>query len=224
MLQRILSFFKSKEIAKLRNNVAELYIDLSKKQFELDRLNDKILLINEKKTPPTNNTVLLYTDKSGTNWFGFKTFEYLPNERRVQHLLCTTAIELNLSKDEITKYLDTMNSLLFNIEKDLPANKARLVSLNERIRERLNLSAYYKVIADLINVYFFIEGEDPNKLEESFVNKKNELLKNDLDARNFFFVYLAQKVYGLTDISETDVLEYLLSQLNDKILHLQDLQ
>lgn len=224
MLQRILSFFKSKEIAKLRNNVAELYIDLSKKQFELDRLNDKIALINEKKTPPTNNTVLLYTDKSGTNWFGFKTFEYLPNARRVQYLLCTTAIELNLTKTEMSKYLDTMNSLLFNIEKDLPANKSKLISLNERIRERLNLAAYYKVIADLINVFFFIEGENPNELSEEFVNKKNELLKNDLDARNFFFVYLTQKVYGLTDISETELQEYLLSQINDHTMHLQELQ
>ena len=136
MLQKLLSLFKSKEIAQQQAIIENLYKDLSKKQDSIDRIiaesrEQDVAIANlvARKTPPTNNTVLLYTDKSGTNWFGFKTFEYLPNARRVQYLLCTTAIELNLTKTEMSKYLDTMNSLLFNIEKDLLANKSKLISL-----------------------------------------------------------------------------------------------
>lgn len=222
MLKKIQQYIQRiKNYEKLQSDLQLKSALLAATQQEVKDLETQLIdlqAIVKRQTPPTNETKHLYTDKFGNNWFGFKTFEYLPNDRREQFIIATTALELNLTKQDLNKYIDTINALADDIVKT-PENKFKIFSLNERLRERANLAAYYKVIADLVNVFFLLEGEDPNTLSQEFTIKKTKLLEQDNEAKKFFFVLLTQHIYNSRDISETEIWEYLLNQINNPHLH-----
>lgn len=196
---------------------------IAQQDATIAQLRAEIAELKRRQEPPTSDVEHIYIDSFGNNWFTFKNFELIPAARRTQYIIATAALELNLTADEMTKYLDAINQLVFNIEKDTQEKKAKIIAINERIRERTQLAIYYKVLGDLANIFFCIEGEPTDQVLQEWFNKKNNILANDSKAKEFFFVLLTRRIYNYNDISPHELLEYLSEQVHNRSLDLQDL-
>lgn len=93
-------------------------------------------------------------------------------------------------------------------------------SIVYEIDYRLNFLSEENSILDLVNIYFFLNDEDPELPSEFHNKKKHEIMENDLLCRGFFLQIGISLCKKFSQKQEKDILDYLKKnkKLQERIL------
>lgn len=145
----------------------------------------------------------IFTDKNGKKWYQFDNALAMPAKRAIAAEVATRMQEMNLTKEKLLGMMKIMKE---------QANSGNIVELFHTLNEiefRLNFIAEEETLIELAACYFVIEGENETDFSEVYRKKKIEYIKSDPDAFNFFVQRAFEFTTIYSEISDTDIHEYL---------------
>lgn len=166
--------------------------------------NESVKVESVVKTGSQIPLVPIFVDKEGRNWYQFENPMTIPAKRAIAAEVATRMQEMNLTKENL---LDLMAKM-----KD-HANKGQIVDLFAILNEiefRMNFIAEEETLINLAACYFVIDGEDESDFSEVEKAKKINYIKDNKEAFNFFVQRAFEFTMNYSNMSETDIQEYLL--------------
>lgn len=150
--------------------------------------------------------VKVYDDRQGNSWYAFSNPLKLPAQRALAGEVAMKQAMMNMDRDMLADYILKIKE---------HANKGELTTvfyLVERIEERLTWSCEEQTLLSLANVYFLLEGENPLTISDVTSKRKKQLMTDDIEAKGFFLTAAYKLIDRYSDISETDILTYLMER------------
>ena len=147
---------------------------------------------------------VIFVDKEGRNWYEFQNAMTIPAKRAIAAEVATKMQEMNLTKEVFLDLLAKMKEY---------ANQGKIVDLFAILNEmefRMNFIAEEETLINLAAAYFVIEGEDETDFSEVEKVKKVNYIKENKEAFNFFVQRAFEFTTNYSEMSETDIQEYLL--------------
>lgn len=145
----------------------------------------------------------VFTDKEGRKWYQFENALTMPAKRAIAAEVATRMQEMNLTKEKLLGMMKIMKE---------QANSGNIVELFHTLNEiefRLNFIAEEETLIELAACYFVIDGEDESDFSEIYRKKKIEYIKKDPEAFNFFVQRAFEYTTIYSEISDTDIHEFL---------------
>jgi hypothetical protein len=145
----------------------------------------------------------IFTGKDGVKWYQFDNALAMPAKRAIAAEVATRMQEMNLTKDKLLGMMKVMKD---------QANKGNIVELFHTLNEiefRLNFIAEEETLIELASCYFVMDGEDESDFSEIYRKKKIEYIKSDPEAFNFFVQRAFEYTTIYSQLSDTDIHEYL---------------
>lgn len=145
----------------------------------------------------------VFTDKEGRKWYQFDNALTMPAKRAIAAEVATRMQEMNLTKEKLLGMMKVMKE---------QANSGNIVELFHTLNEiefRLNFIAEEETLIELAACYFVMDGEDESDFSEVYRKKKIEYIKKDPEAFNFFVQRAFEYTTIYSEISDTDIHEFL---------------
>lgn len=181
------AFYTRKQyLARKKSRTARKYLEEQVNEFELVK-------IYESK------------DEHGKslNWYAFVNPLKLPAARAIAGEVAMKQAEMNLDRDTLLEFIHNMK------EAANTGNITQLFYDLVNMEQRANYACEEETLLSLACVYFLIEGEDPRTVAEGTQKRKRELMKSSDEMRAFFLTSAYKLTGTYSDISETDMLNYL---------------
>jgi hypothetical protein len=137
------------------------------------------------------------------NWYAFVNPLKLPAARAIAGEIAMKQAEMNIDRDTLLEFITNMKEA---------ANKGDITQLFYdlvNMEQRANYACEEETLLSLACVYVLIEGEDPRTIAEGTQKRKRELMKSSDEMRAFFLTCAFKLTGTYSDISATDMLNYL---------------
>lgn len=171
-------------------------------QFFLFRKRKNALKEMQIKWPETKLKEV-YQDNLGNKWFSFENPLRIPAYRGVNAEVMINQADMCMDAAMLTKYINT-------IQHHLDQGKLTTAFMHfERMKERANMLGEQTTLLNLAKTFFLLEGEDPQKNSAEFDNRKEQIWKEDKEARDFFLLAAFNIINDASGLSEKDILNYL---------------
>lgn len=145
----------------------------------------------------------VYTDKFGNDWFEYQNNLSMPVKRTINAEVSTRFAEFNLTKSELKRLIDEMK------KRANDGNIVELFSILNEIEFRMNYVGEEKTLLDLAVCYFVCGDEDETQFTDSDQTRKREILSTDSDAKDFFLRRAFEHTIQFSNMSDTDIIDYL---------------
>lgn len=145
----------------------------------------------------------VYKDKFGNRWYGFTNAARMPAVRSIYCEVATRQAEMNLTKEALESYIVKIENFM---------NQGEFVScahLFAELKARLTDACEEATLLALAGYYFVIEGEDPGTVVDSQIQRKRKIWEEDEACKAFFLLTSYRTTNKLSNISESDILAYL---------------
>jgi hypothetical protein len=169
-----------------RENQARTYLEEKVNDFELVKIYEG----KDEKGKPVN-------------WYAFVNPLKLPAARAIAGEVAMKQAEMNVDRDTLLEFINSMKEA---------ANTGQITTMFarlENLEQRVNFACEEETLLSLACVYFLIEGEDPRVIAEGTQKRKREMMKADEQAKAFFLTSAFRLTGAFSDISESDILNYL---------------
>lgn len=156
--------------------------------------------INNSKNPDMER---VYTDKNGNDWYSLKNPFELSGVRGIAAMRAQRYFNMMLSQD-------TLKQLLEQHDKAAKALDITMCfAIVQDIKNRQSLICEENSILDLVNVYYFLNDENPDEISDAFLQKKLKLWSEDSICKGFFLKVGLMLTNKLADMSPEDLQKYL---------------
>ncbi len=145
----------------------------------------------------------IYTDKFGNDWFEYQNNLSMPVKRTINAEVSTRFAEFNLTKSELKRLIDEMK------KRANDGNIVELFSILNEIEFRMNYAGEEKTLLDLAICYFVCGNEDETQFTDNDQTRKREILMSDSDAKDFFLQKAFEHTIQFSNISDTDIIDFL---------------
>ena len=156
---------------------------------------------------------LCYTDKDGNNWYQFTNLLNMYPMRAIRAEVATNASHLGITPEMFDRYIREAKIALDK------GNHSRVGHLLERMDERRLLAAEEETLKGLADAFFVLEGEDPQTTSPYWFDKKKEIWSKDPECYAFFLHAAFSLLRTTSELSKTDLLNYLQTQASGKLLN-----
>ncbi len=157
---------------------------------------------------------LVYTSNDGTNWYEYENILQIPARRGIAAEVATRMADMNLTKPKFKVIIEKMKQF---------GNNGDIVSLFALLSEvefRLDFIGEEDTIKEFATLYFLIEGENGEIVDEVAKRRKIEIFKQDAEAEAFFLRKGFETITEYSNTSEIDILDYLVrNQVANKKLN-----
>tara|TARA_R110000868_G_C10958350_1_gene768275 strand:+ start:3848 stop:4444 length:597 start_codon:yes stop_codon:yes gene_type:complete len=147
--------------------------------------------------------IKVYQDKLGNEWFEYANPMQLPAKRAIAGEVATRFAEMNLTKESLITLMAEMKK---------KANEGNIVDLFQLLAEiefRLNFLGEETTLLELACCYYLINNEDETDFSDLYRTKKLEVFKVDEEAKAFFIQGAFRYTIKYSQLSETDIQDYL---------------
>ena len=148
----------------------------------------------------------IYTDSFGNNWYGYKNVLDMAPLRGIRAEVASRMARLCLTDEMFDKYVAQIKSACNH------GDLVRVAGLVDRMSERRLRPAEIETIKSLADAYFLLEGENPKETSEYWFDKKKEIWSKDQACMSFFFHEAFKQIRNAGQLSQSDLLNYLLTQ------------
>lgn len=145
----------------------------------------------------------IYTDKFKNDWFEYTNSLSMPVKRTISAEVATRFAEMNLTKNELQHLIGEMK------KRANDGNIVELFAILKEVEFRLNYIGEEKTLIELALCYFVCGDEDETQFTDEAQERKREILKNDSEARDFFLQKGFERTIQYSNLSETDILDFL---------------
>jgi hypothetical protein len=152
---------------------------------------------------PESKLKEVYKDALGNKWFTFENPLRIPAYRGVNAEVMINQADMCMDAAMLTKYINSIQHHL---------DKGRLTTAFmhfERMKERANMLGEQTTLLNLAKTFFLLEGEDPQKNSADYDKLKEQIWKEDKEARDFFLLAAFNLINDASGLSEKDILNYL---------------
>lgn len=160
-----------------------------------------------KKKPKKPNTRVpvkeVYRTPDGTVFYEFENHLQIPARRAIAAEVATRMADMNLTKERLRMILEKMREF---------GNKGDIVSLFSLISEvefRIDYLGEEETLREFAVLYFLIDGEEADIVDEVAKRKKLELFQKYPEAEAFFLKAAFGVITAYSSTSEEDILDYL---------------
>ena len=156
------------------------------------------------ETIPLNH---IWTDTDGTKWFEYINPMAIPAKRAIAAEVATRFAEMNMTSDSLKIFIESMKQ---------SANKGNIVELFHLLSEiefRLEYIGEENTMIELAACYFVIDGENETEFSDVFKQKKIEKIRIDGRSKDFFIQRAFQLTTKYSEMSETDIRDYLMANV-----------
>jgi len=151
----------------------------------------------------------IFTDSRGVNWYEYENPLTMPAKRAIAAEVATRFASMNLTKETLKQLIEQMK------QRANSGNIVELFSILNEIEFRLDFLGEESTLIELAACYFIEDGEDETEFNEVTRKNKIDLFKSNPDLFNFFVQRAFELTINYSNISETDILDY----LNRNALH-----
>lgn len=184
-----------------------LFIPFIKHKTQIRNYHSNYLLIEEKP-----DIEILYVDRMGNRWAGFKDPMKTPTNRALQGELFSQWSELCMTPDYFAVEMNKGITFL---------NKGRNIQAGYIFNELMTRSrwaAHKSSLELLANVLFMLPGENPMHPSDEFMQKKKDIWAKDPDCEAFFLHLAFGHIRHLHQLSKKDFMNYLvMKELEEKL-------
>lgn len=145
-----------------------------------------------------------YEDSLGNKWYQFVNPIQLATHRSISMEIAHRYQEMNLTRSQLQKYVIRMKRY---------AEAGKVVELFTdllHIEERLNYACEEETLLTLACAYFMLEGEPADQVTDFWTKKKREIFDKDEKTRGFFLLAAYRQTKTYSEVSESDILTYLM--------------
>lgn len=146
----------------------------------------------------------IYKDKLGNTWYEYVNPLTIPAKRAIAAEVATRFADMNLTKENFITLMNEMKK---------KANEGNIVDLFNILGEiefRLNFIGEEQTLMELACCYYLIGDEDETDFSDIHKQRKLDILKEDTEAKDFFIQGAFIRTIKYSDMSETDILDYLI--------------
>lgn len=145
----------------------------------------------------------VYRDAKGHVYYGFEDPLRMPAQRALAGEVAATWADLNLTKEDLDRYLLRIESLF---DKGKIGDAIHIVKV---MKGRLKWACEDKTLLNLAKVYYLIDDEPIMVPSDRHNRLKDERWEEDRDARAFFLRTAFVLTKGYSGFSANDILSYL---------------
>ncbi len=152
---------------------------------------------------PKSELIPVFTDALGNNWYTFKDQLKIPAYRGIQAEVMVNQADMCMTPKMLNTYINAIQECL---------NAGQIVQAYNyfsRIKERTSMLGEETTLLNLAKTFFILEGEDPKNPAPEFDKRKEEIFKQDPEARAFFLLRAFRLMNDASEFSSEDILNYL---------------
>jgi hypothetical protein len=145
----------------------------------------------------------LILTKNGHRWYEYTRPTQLPIRRALSAEIAAKQAKMNITRETLIESIDKMVGY---------ANKGNIVdlfTLLTEIQRRMTFCCEEATMVELASVYFLLDDENPELVEDFYKRKKLEIWKNDSELKYFFLQSLLKLTQNFTTSLAFDIREYL---------------
>lgn len=146
----------------------------------------------------------VYKDKFGNSWYEYVNPLQIPAKRAIAAEVATRFADMNLTKDNFITLMNEMK------KKANEGNIVELFSILGEIEFRLNFIGEEQTLIELACCYYLMGDEDETDYSDIHKERKVAVLKEDTAAKDFFIQGAFKRTIKYSDMSEADILDYLI--------------
>lgn len=119
---------------------------------------------------------------AGKEYFKFTDHLNIPYERALSCLVYYREVDLNIDREFLKQHLDAINSILTSNQIDV----YKIKTLNDQLRQRVDLPKDPELMYKLASVVFFDKDESPEVYDWEYAKKKIAFWKENTTLKDFF--------------------------------------
>ena len=147
--------------------------------------------------------VKIFTEPDGTDWFEYQNPMTIPAKRAIAAEVATRFAEMNMTNDQLKTLIESMKR---------SANTGNIVEMFHVLTEmefRLEFIGEEQTMVELAACYFVIDGENETEFSDVWKQIKLDRIKSNPQVFDFFVQRAFAHTTKYSEMSPTDIHEYL---------------
>lgn len=145
----------------------------------------------------------VYKDIHGNRWYSRTNVLTLSAIRGIAAERANRFLGLKISEHEMKLLLDALT------EASKQGDIMKCFAIMQELKYRVEFITEENCVLELANIYYYLQHENPNVIEEDFAVKKRKIFSEDINCKGFFLRLGLRLTNKLASTPEEDLLKFM---------------